>query len=55
METVRRRIKTLSRPNSYEWKSVRGCAVMGSDMLWYRGEVLEVLGEYIKVGVKLSV
>ncbi|CAG08247.1 unnamed protein product [Tetraodon nigroviridis] len=49
-ETVRQSIKTLPRPNSYECKSVQGCAVMGSDMLWYRGEVVEVLGEYVKFG-----
>lgn len=55
METVRQSIKTLPRPNCYEWKLVQGCAVMGSDMLWYRGEVVEVLGEYVKVSFKLSV
>lgn len=53
-ETVRQSIKTLPRPNSYEWKSVQGCAVMGSDMLWYRGEVVEVLGQYVKVSIKLE-
>lgn len=55
METVRQTIKALPRPNCYDWKSVQGCAVMGSDMLWYRGEVVEVLGEYVKVSIKLSV
>ncbi|TWW80400.1 RING finger protein 17, partial [Takifugu flavidus] len=49
METVGERMKTLPRPKCYEWKSVQGCAVMGSDMLWYRGEVVEVLGEFVKV------
>lgn len=49
LETVGEHMKTLPRPKCYEWKSVQGCAVMGSDMLWYRGEVLEVLGEFVKV------
>lgn len=51
METVGEHMKTLPRPKCYEWKSVQGCAVMGSDMLWYRGEVVEVLGEFVKVSV----
>lgn len=55
METVRQSIKSLPRPNLYEWKSVQGCAVMGFDMLWYRGKVVEVMGEYVKVSIKLSV
>lgn len=54
METVCQRMKTLPRPKCYEWKSVQGCAVMGSDMLWYRGEVVEVLGEYVKVSTTSS-
>lgn len=53
MQTVGERMKTLPRPKCYEWKSVQGCAVMGSDMLWYRGEVVEVLGEFLKVSVTL--
>lgn len=54
METVGQSMKTFPKPSSYEWKWVQGCAVMGSDMLWYRGEVVEVLGEYVKVSIKLS-
>ncbi|XP_061092080.1 RING finger protein 17 isoform X2 [Conger conger] len=42
-------IKTLPRQKPYSWKSVLGCAVMGSDMLWYRGEVQEVIGGHVKV------
>lgn len=53
-ETVRERIKTLPRPKCYDWKSVQGCAVMGADVLWYRGEVLEVLGEFVKVSATLT-
>lgn len=55
IETVRMSMKTLPRPNCYEWKSVQGCAVMGSDLIWYRGEVVEVLGDNVKVSIKLSV
>ncbi|KAJ8407109.1 hypothetical protein AAFF_G00287850 [Aldrovandia affinis] len=40
--------KTLSRQKPCSWKTVLGCAVMGSDMLWYRGEVLEVIGGHVK-------
>uniref|UniRef100_A0A8C9SN89 Ring finger protein 17 n=1 Tax=Scleropages formosus TaxID=113540 RepID=A0A8C9SN89_SCLFO len=45
----RHHIKTLPRYNSYSWKSGLGCAIMGSDMFWYRGEVLEVIGVHAKV------
>lgn len=55
METVGQSLKTFPGPSCYEWKRVQGCAVMGSDMLWYRGEVVEVLGEYVKVSIKLLV
>lgn len=51
LETVGERMKTLPSPKCYEWKWVRGCAVMGSDLLWYRGEVVEVLGEFVKVSL----
>lgn len=49
-ERIQQRMKTLPQPKPYTWKSVQGCAVMGPDMLWHRGQVLEVLGEYLKVG-----
>uniref|UniRef100_A0A4W5RKN9 Ring finger protein 17 n=1 Tax=Hucho hucho TaxID=62062 RepID=A0A4W5RKN9_9TELE len=48
-ERLQQHIKTLPRLKPYTWKSVLGCAVMGSDMLWYRGEVLEVIGGHVKV------
>lgn len=51
LETVGERMKTLPSPKCYEWKWVQGCAVMGSDLLWYRGEVVEVLGEFVKVSL----
>lgn len=52
METIQQSLKTLPRQKFCEWKMVQGCAVMGSDMLWYRGEVVEVMGEYVTVSVK---
>ncbi|XP_012993452.1 RING finger protein 17 isoform X2 [Esox lucius] len=48
-ERLQQHIKTLPRLKPYRWKNVLGCAVMGSDMLWYRGEVLEVIGGHVKV------
>uniref|UniRef100_A0A3Q3XBP1 Tudor domain-containing protein n=1 Tax=Mola mola TaxID=94237 RepID=A0A3Q3XBP1_MOLML len=48
-ERIRQSMKTLPTPKPYTWKSVQGCAVIGPDMLWYRGQLLEVLGEYVKV------
>lgn len=42
-------MKTLPQLKPYTWKSVQGCAIMGPDMLWHRGHLVEVLGEYLKV------
>ncbi|XP_068602714.1 RING finger protein 17 [Brachionichthys hirsutus] len=46
---IQRQMKTLPRQKPYTWKTVRGCAVIGPDMLWYRGQLLEVLGGQLKV------
>ncbi|XP_068593149.1 RING finger protein 17 [Cebidichthys violaceus] len=48
-ERIQQSLKALPRQKPYTWKSVRGCAVIGSDMLWYRGTLLEVLGGHVKV------
>ncbi|XP_017324761.1 RING finger protein 17 isoform X1 [Ictalurus punctatus] len=48
-QQLQQHIKTLPRHKHYNWKNVLGCAVMGSDMLWYRGQVQEVIGGYVKV------
>ncbi|XP_063744191.1 RING finger protein 17 isoform X1 [Eleginops maclovinus] len=48
-DRIQQRMKTLPRQKPYTWKSVLGCAVIGPDMLWYRGELLEVLGGHVKV------
>ncbi|XP_051782616.1 RING finger protein 17 [Erpetoichthys calabaricus] len=42
-------IKNLENHQPYCWKKGEGCTVRGSDMFWYRGKVLEVVGECIKV------
>lgn len=52
-ERIQQSMKSLPRQKPYTWKSVQGCAVIGPDMLWYRGELLEVLGGHVKVGKKL--
>lgn len=48
-ERIQQSMKTLPRQKPYTWKSVKGCAVIGPDMLWYRGQLLEVLGGHVKV------
>uniref|UniRef100_A0A8D3C827 RING finger protein 17 n=1 Tax=Scophthalmus maximus TaxID=52904 RepID=A0A8D3C827_SCOMX len=48
-ERIQRSIKTLPRQKPYTWKSVQGCAVCGPDMLWCRGQLLELLGGHVKV------
>ncbi|MED6261642.1 hypothetical protein ATANTOWER_007906 [Ataeniobius toweri] len=48
-EGIQKTIKTLPRQKHYTWKSVQGCAVIGPDMLWYRGQLLELLGGHVKV------
>ncbi|XP_071337551.1 RING finger protein 17 [Trachinotus anak] len=48
-ERIQQSLKTLPRQKPYTWKSVLGCAVIGPDMLWYRGQLLEVLGGHVKV------
>ncbi|XP_049584527.1 RING finger protein 17 isoform X2 [Syngnathus scovelli] len=46
---IHQRMKTLPNQKLYTWKTVKGCAVIGPDMLWYRGQLLEVLGGHVKV------
>ncbi|XP_030642398.1 RING finger protein 17 [Chanos chanos] len=48
-ERLQQHIKSLPKPKHYSWRSVLGCAVMGPDMLWYRGQVQEVIGGQVKV------
>ncbi|KAM9804538.1 RING finger protein 17 [Neosynchiropus ocellatus] len=48
-DRIQQHIKSPLQPNVYTWKSVQGCAVIASDMVWYRGQVLEVVGGHLKV------
>ncbi|XP_024864846.1 RING finger protein 17 isoform X2 [Kryptolebias marmoratus] len=48
-EKIQQSMKTLPRQKPYTWKSVQGCAVIGPDMLWYRGQLLELQGGHVKV------
>ncbi|XP_054602581.1 RING finger protein 17 isoform X2 [Nothobranchius furzeri] len=48
-EKIQQSLKTLPTPKPYTWKSVQGCAVIGPDMSWYRGQLLELLGGHVKV------
>lgn len=50
-EQLQQCIKSLPKQKHYNWKNVLGCVVMGSDMLWYRGQVQEVIGGYVKVRI----
>ena len=46
---IQGRMGVAPQKKPYTWKSVLGCALMGTDMLWYRAQVLEVLREMVKV------
>jgi len=46
---IQGRMKTVPQQKPYTWRSVLGCALMGTDMLWYRAQVLQVLGETVTV------
>lgn len=48
-ERIQQHMKTLPQPKPYTWKSVQGCAVLGPDLLWHRGHLLEVMGDNLKV------
>ncbi|XP_040057950.2 RING finger protein 17 isoform X1 [Gasterosteus aculeatus] len=48
-QRIQQRLDSLPEQKPYTWKSVQGCAVIGPDMLWYRGQLLEVLGGHVKV------
>ncbi|KAJ0070701.1 hypothetical protein NL108_017887, partial [Boleophthalmus pectinirostris] len=53
LDQLKKRIQQSMKFNpchkSYTWKSVQGCVIYGPDMLWYRGQRLEVLGGHVKV------
>jgi len=50
-ERLQQSMKTLPRQRPYTWRTVQGLAVRGPDMLWYRGQLLELLGGHVKVSL----
>ncbi|XP_031218419.1 RING finger protein 17 isoform X3 [Mastomys coucha] len=50
MDEIQSNLKCLGLLEPYFWKKGEPCAVRGSDTLWYRGKVMEVVGGSIRVG-----
>lgn len=55
MNEIQSNLKCLGLLEPYFWKKGEACAVRGSDTMWYRGKVMEVVGGMIRVSVKLHV
>uniref|UniRef100_G1MG56 RING finger protein 17 n=1 Tax=Ailuropoda melanoleuca TaxID=9646 RepID=G1MG56_AILME len=49
MNEIQSNLKCLGLLEPYFWKKGEACAVRGSDTMWYRGKVMEVVGGTIKV------
>uniref|UniRef100_A0A667G0A2 RING finger protein 17 n=1 Tax=Lynx canadensis TaxID=61383 RepID=A0A667G0A2_LYNCA len=49
MNEIQSNLKCLGLLEPYFWKKGEACAVRGSDTIWYRGKVMEVVGGSIKV------
>ncbi|KAM6178181.1 RING finger protein 17 [Rhynchocyon petersi] len=49
MNEIQNSLKCLGLLEPYFWKKGEACAVRGSDTVWYRGRVLEVVGGTIRV------
>ncbi|XP_037655824.1 RING finger protein 17 [Choloepus didactylus] len=49
MNEIQSNVKCLGLLEPYFWKKGEACAVRGSDTMWYRGKVLEVVGGSIRV------
>ncbi|KAL1780761.1 RING finger protein 17 [Sigmodon hispidus] len=49
MDEIQSNLKCLGLLEPYLWKKGEPCAVRGSDTLWYRGKVMEVVGGTIRV------
>ncbi|GAB5566198.1 tudor domain-containing protein 1 isoform X4 [Prionailurus iriomotensis] len=49
MNEIQSNLKCLGLLEPYFWKKGEACAVRGSDTMWYRGKVMEVVGGSIKV------
>ncbi|TKC49069.1 hypothetical protein EI555_002268, partial [Monodon monoceros] len=50
MNEIQSNLKCLGLLEPYFWRKGEACAVRGSDTLWYRGKVMEVIGGTIRVG-----
>uniref|UniRef100_A0AAY3ZWD3 Tudor domain-containing protein n=1 Tax=Denticeps clupeoides TaxID=299321 RepID=A0AAY3ZWD3_9TELE len=48
-ECLQQQMISLPSQKHYNWRSVQGCVVMGTDMLWYRGQVLDYFGGHVRV------
>ncbi|XP_033092679.1 RING finger protein 17 isoform X4 [Trachypithecus francoisi] len=46
---IQSNLKCLGLLDPYFWKKGEACAVRGSDTLWYRGKVMEVVGGAVRV------
>ncbi|KAF5916303.1 hypothetical protein HPG69_017537 [Diceros bicornis minor] len=51
MNEIQKNLKCLGLLEPYFWKKGEACAVRGSDTLWYRGKVMEVIGGTIRVSL----
>jgi tudor domain-containing protein 1/4/6/7 len=51
MDEIQSNLKCLGLLEPYSWKKGEPCAVRGSDTLWYRGKVMEVVGGTIRVSL----
>ncbi|XP_045422968.1 RING finger protein 17 [Lemur catta] len=49
MNEIQCNLKCLGLLEPYFWKKGEACAVRGSDTMWYRGKVMEVVGGMIRV------
>nr|XP_014353439.1 PREDICTED: RING finger protein 17 isoform X1 [Latimeria chalumnae] len=49
MEEIQSNFKCLGLLKPYCWKKGEACVVRGSDTIWYRGKVVEVIGGSIRV------
>uniref|UniRef100_A0A8C3W8P5 RING finger protein 17 n=1 Tax=Catagonus wagneri TaxID=51154 RepID=A0A8C3W8P5_9CETA len=49
MNEIQSNLKCLGLLEPYFWKKGEACAVRGSDTMWYRGKILEVIGSTIRV------
>ncbi|XP_054433446.1 RING finger protein 17 [Pteronotus mesoamericanus] len=49
MNEIQSNLKCLGLLEPYFWKKGEACAVRGSDTMWYRGKVIEVVGGTVRV------